>query len=237
MAGKKPVPRNPLELVQPPTRAGEVTFVDYLPPAVTPQQRPRSDGVHIDTALRRLPGHRAAVQLAGSPFRFEVRIVEEPGKAPQIVDLRIYSPPGFGDVAITNADLKAVPLARIAAAAGSGLLTSMHDVDTIPDRMVAPEKHTDAAKSEQPGRRGRGRPRKLTDEFLHEIADYAREAHRRGQPIPQYVAACVEPDPKRQPSANTVRWWLSKAREQRLLIPGELNRKPKNPPLEGGTPP
>jgi hypothetical protein len=236
MAGKKSVARNPLELVQPPTEAGEVTFVSHLPPAVTPQQRSTPDGTQGDTALRRLPGHRAVVQLAGSPFRFEVRVVEEPGKPPQIVDLRLYSPPGFGDVAITNTDLKSIPLARIAAAAGSGLLTSMHDLDTIPDRLAAPEKHTDAAKSEPPPRRGRGRPRKLTDEFLHRIADYAREAHRRGQPIPQYVAACIEPDPKRQPSPNTVRWWLSKAREQRLLIPGELNRKPKTPPPEGVTP-
>lgn len=237
MAGKRPVPRNPLELVQPPTKPGDVTFVDYLPPAVTPQQRARPDGAHGDPALRRLPGHRAVVQLAGSPFRFEVRVVEGPGQPPQIVDLRLYSPPGFGDVAITNADLKSIPLARIAAAAGSGLLTSMHDLDTIPDRLAAPEQHTDLAKSEQPRRRGRGRPRKLTDEFLRQIADYAREAHQRGQPIPQYVAACVEPDPKRQPSPNTVRWWLSKAREQRLLIPGELNRKPKTPPPEGDTPP
>lgn len=237
MTGKRSAPRNPLELVQPPTRAGDVTFVDYLPPAVTPQQRTRADGTQGDTALRRLSGHRAVVQLAGSPFRFEVRVVEEPGQTPQIVDLRICSPPGFGDVAITNADLKSIPLARIAAAAGSGLLTSMHDVDSIPDRLVAPEKHTDVAESEQSRRRGRGRPRKLTDEFLGRIADYAREAHRRGQPIPQYVAACVEPDPKRQPSPNTVRWWLSKAREQRLLIPGELNRKPKNPAPEGDTPP
>lgn len=237
MIGKKSVPRNPLELVQPPTRAGEVTFVDYLPPSVTPHQRSRVDGSPGDTALRRLPGHRAVVQLAGSPFRFEVRVVEEPGQPPQIVDLRIYSPPGFGDVAITNADLKSVPLARIAAAAGSGLLTSMDDVDTIPDRLAAPERHTDAATSEQPRRRGRGRPLKLTDEFLRRIAEYAREAHRRGQPIPQYVAACVEPDPKRQPSLNTVRWWLSKARQQRLLIPGELNRKPKIPPSEEEVPP
>jgi hypothetical protein len=76
------------------------------------------------------------VHLAGSPFRFEVRVVEEPGEPPQIMDLRIYSPPGFGDVAITNADLKSIPLARIAAAAGTGVLMSLHEVETIPDRLT-----------------------------------------------------------------------------------------------------
>ncbi|WP_327120638.1 hypothetical protein OHB12_16930 [Nocardia sp. NBC_01730] len=132
-------------------------------------------------------------------------MVEEPGKPPQVVDLRIYSPPWFGDVAITNADLESVPLARITAAAGSGLLTSMHDIDTVPDRLTAPELHTAAAKSSQRKPRGRGRPRKLTDEYLRKIAGYAREAHHHGQPIPQYIAACIEPDPRKQPRPNIVR--------------------------------
>lgn len=199
--------------------------MDYLPPAVTAAD---PNGSQTDTALRRLPGHRAVVRLAASPFLFEVRVVEQPGQPPHIMDLRIYAPPAFGDVAITNADLKSVPLARIAAAAGSGLLTSMHDIGSIPDRLVAPEEHTTATKSGRQPPRGRGRPRKLTDEFLRRIAEYAREAHRRGHPIPQYVAACVEPEPKKQPRPDTVRWWLAKARERGVLIPGELKGKPED---------
>lgn len=235
MGRNRSTPRNPHEAVHPPATRGEVTFVDWLPPAVASQQRDDSGRTGPDTALRRLPGHRAVVHLAGSPFRFEVRVVEEPGEPPQIMDLRIYSPPGFGDVAITNADLKSIPLARIAAAAGTGVLMSLHEVETIPDRLTAPEQHTTAAKSGQRQPRGRGRPRKLTDEFLRQIADYAREGHRRGQPIPQYVAACVEPEPKKQARPDTVRWWLAKAREKRFLIPGELTGKPRTTLGQGDT--
>ncbi|WP_153348221.1 hypothetical protein [Nocardia aurantia] len=204
-----------------------MTFVELLPPAVESELQQDAKRKGDDFLLRRLPGHRAVVQLAGLPFRFEVRVIEEPGKPPRIMELRIYSPPGFGDVAITNADLKSVPLARIAAAAGSGVLTSLNDVATMPERLAAPEQHTAAARSPQAQPRGRGRPRKLTDEFLQRIAEYAREGHRRGQPIPQYVAACVEPEPRRQARPDTVRWWLAKAREGRFLTPGELTRRPR----------
>lgn len=228
MERNKSTPRNPLEIVDPTAQRGEVTFVDWLPPAVA-HQTPVTGAA--DTALRRLPGHRAVVQLAGSPFRFEVRVVEEPGLPPRVVDLRVYSPPGFGDVAITNADLKSIPLARIAAAAGSGVLTSLRgDMDAIPDRLATPEKHTEAAKAGHKTMRGRGRPRKLTDEFLHQIADFAREGHRLGQPIPQYVAACVEPEPRNQARPDTVRWWLAKAREKKILMRGELAGKWKPRP-------
>ncbi|WP_157777430.1 hypothetical protein [Nocardia terpenica] len=236
MAGNRSTPEKSIEQLDRPTKHGEVTFVDYLPPAVAAQQRTNPDGGERDTALRRLPGHCAVVKLQGVPFRFDVRVVEKPGEPPQIVDLRIYAPWGTGDVAITNADLKSIPLARIAAAAGSGLLTSLDDYDAFLERVRAPELHTDAAKSGQRPRRGRGRPRKLTDEFLHRIAGYAREAHQRRQPIPQYVAARVEPEPHKQPRPDTVRWWLAKARERRILTPGELTGKPKTTLSQGGTP-
>lgn len=235
MSGKRVTPRNPLEAVSPPVESGDVVFVDYLPPVVTNVQTTNPDGSHRDTVLLRLAGHRAVVRLAGSPFLFEVRVVELPGQPPQIMDLRIYAPPAFGDVAITNADLKAIPLARVAAAAGTGLLTSMQDIASLPDRLIAPEKHTTAAESRQRPARGRGRPRKLTDEFLGRIAEYAREAHRQGQPILAYVAACVEAEPRKQPRPDTVRWWLARARERRLLIPGELIGKPEHQPSQGDT--
>ncbi|MFI5783908.1 hypothetical protein [Nocardia sp. NPDC051570] len=145
------------------------------------------------------------------------------------MDLRIYSPPGFGDIAITNADLKAIPLARIAAAAGSGLLTALADVDNIPNRLAAPERHTRVPMSPQKAPQRYGRPRKLTDEFLCQVAQYGREARRLGRPILQYIAYSIEPDPKRQAQPETVRSWLVQARRKGILEPGELAGKPGRP--------
>lgn len=235
MPTNKPTPSRHIVAVRPP-EPGDISFIDWLPPAPPSYRRTKPYDPEIDTALRRIPGHRAKIQIAGWPFCFEARVVEEPGSPPRVVDLRIYSPSGRDDVPITNADLKSIPLARIAAAAGSGLLTSMHDTNTIPDRMTAPERYTTFAQSAYKQQRGRGRPRKLTDEFLRRIADYAREAHRRGQPIPQYVAACVEPEPSKQARPDTVRWWLAKAREKKFLIPGELTGRPKKTVPQGNTP-
>ncbi|WP_157121255.1 hypothetical protein [Nocardia miyunensis] len=225
MVRNRSILRSPLEVVHPLATRGEISFVDWLPPAVTREVSKKTDRVTHDAGL---PGHRSVVQLEGWPFQFEVRVVETCGRPPQIVDLRIYAPGGFGDVVITNSDLKAVPLARIAAAAGSGVLTSLHDVRAVPDRLAAPEEHTAASESGHKQSRGRGRPRKLTDEFLRRVAEYAREGRLHGYPINRYVAACIEPEPKKRARPETVRSWLAKARERQFLIPGELLGKPRS---------
>lgn len=227
MARNRSTLRSPLEAVRPPARRGEVSFVNWSLQTVASDVSEKAGRATLDAGL---PGHRAVVQLEGWPFRFEVRVVEQAGHPPQIMDLRISAPPGFGDVAITNADLKAIPLARIAAAAGSGVLTSLHDVQTVPDRLAVPEEHTAAITSGNKQSRGRGRPRKLTADFLRQVAEYAREGSRLGYPINRYVAACIEPEPKKRARPETVRSWLVKAREQRLLMPGELRGKARSEP-------
>lgn len=224
MADKKPTPRNRLDFVAPGSRRGLVRSVGLLSPAVVEELIDNPNGPEPLTVLRRLPGTRAVIGLEGWPFHFEVRVIEEPGHEPQVVDLRIHSPEGCGEVAITNADLKAIPLARLAAAVG--LQTSGTDVFSSMKRWAEPEKHTAAMNAGTP-RRGKGRPKKLTDEFLGHVVEYAREAHQAGEPINAYVAASIESEPTRQPRPETVRWWLAQARERGILSPGELSRKRK----------
>ncbi|MGY2027634.1 MULTISPECIES: hypothetical protein [Nocardia] len=216
MEGNKPI-RKQLEWIPPGFERGQIRSISGMAPVVVEELIDNPDGPEPLTVLRRLPGVHAYVTLYGWPFEFEVRVVEVPGGKPQVVDLRLHSPAG-GDVAITNSDLKSVPLARIAAAIG--LEGNLFDTR----RFGEPEKHIAAAPEP---RSGRGRPRKLTDDFLRRVVEFAHEAHRNGQPINAYVAASVEPEPTKQPRPETVRWWLSQARERELLKPGELARNPK----------
>lgn len=219
--------RNRLDFVRPGTERGHVVEMDLLSPEVVEVLADNPDGGPPLTTWKRLPGQRATVVLSGWPFAFTVRVVEESGHAPRVVDLRIASPVECGDVSILNADLKAVPLARIAAAVSSGLLTS-GDSAFNPERWAAPEKHTAVERDRRAQKRKRGRPPKLTDEFLARVVDLARTAHRDGKPIVPFITASITPAGGPPPAPDTVRDWLAKAREREFYRPGELvKRKPK----------
>ncbi|MCM6774408.1 hypothetical protein NDR87_14280 [Nocardia sp. CDC159] len=229
MEGNKSNTRSPLEAVHPTARRGEIAYAERRPQAMVGLCRTHPGWQIHDVSGSGKTGHCAIVQLAGWPFRIEVRVIEDDGEPPRVVDLRIYSPPGFGDIAITNADLKAIPLARLAAAAGSGFLTALREVENIPCRLAAPEQHTVVPMSPQKTPRRYGRPRKLTDEFLRQVAEYGREARRLGRPVLQHIAFSIEPDPKRQAQPETVRSWLVQARKKGILDPGELASNRRRP--------
>lgn len=217
-------PSNQMNFVPPETERGHVVEMRLLSPELVEVFTDNPNGGAPFSAWKRLPGLQAKVVLSGWAFVFIVRVVEVPESSPRVVDLRIYSP--TDDVPILNADLRAVPLARIAAAVASGLLTSGEQVFD-PERWAASEQHSDAVKSNTRRARGRGRPTKLTDDFLREVARLAREAHQEGKPITAYVAANIEPDPSKQPRIDTVRWWLAEARKRGVLTSGELMGKYK----------
>jgi hypothetical protein len=220
----RPAKRNPLDFVHPGTKPGNVVGVQLLPPGYVTELRDNKDDFGNPLQVGRiLPGVRATLTLSGCPFTFTVRVVPDQDGTPQLVDLRVRSPIGCGDVAITNADLKAVSVATLIAAALNPPIPGIDAVsdETEPAAHVAPRI---------------GRPTQLTDEFLRDVTLFAREAWREGHPINGYVAARMQAAGKTSYHANheTVRGWRKAAVRRRrqsqaddsFLLSGELRGKP-----------
>lgn len=218
----QPSKRNALDFVHAGTKRGEVIGWSDLPPDYVTELRDNPEGFEkgpIEVG-RILPGERARLRLSGFPFVFDIRVVHDEHGNPHVVDLRMYSPPSLGDVAITNADLKAVSVAALAAAA------------TAPPIPGAQFVHEDEPVAQVA--RGRGRPKRLTDDFLREVTRLAREAHRNDHPINGYIAAGLEQTVGYLADEETVRGWRKAATARRRQFPhddsflrsGELRGKP-----------
>ena len=226
MDGKnRPANRNRLDFVLAGTKPGDVVSVAMLPPDFVTELRDNPDDFGNPLQVGRiLPGVRATLTLSGCPFAFTVRVARGQDGTPQLVDLRVRSPLECGDVAITNADLKAVSVATLIAAA---LNPPIPGIDTEPDE-TEPATRASARRT--------GRPTQLTDDFLRDVTQFAREACRGHYPINKYVAAAMKDTGKTRyhVSDETVRGWRRAAAKRRqdfpeddsFLLSGELRRKP-----------
>jgi hypothetical protein len=224
---KRPGKRNRLDFVHSGTKPGDVVSVQLLPPGYVTELRDNKDDFGNPLQVGRiLPGVRATLTLSGCPFAFTVRVVPDEDGTPQLVDLRVRSPIECGDVAITNADVKAISVATLTAAALNPPFPGVEVTadETEPGARVA---------------RRTGRPTQLTDEFLRDVTLFAREAWREGHPINGYVAARMLAADKIRYQANdeTVRGWRKAAVRRRrqsegddsFLISGELRGRPPKP--------
>lgn len=232
MPPKNPPPkRNALDFIPPGTKRGDVVSFEPLPPDYVTELRDSPDDFSNPLKVgRMLPGRRVALTLSGWPFKFIVRVVpDEDGKS-QVVDLRIHSPSALGDVPITNADLKAVPVAGLAATAMDPKIPGVE----ITREVV------------QPAIRRPGRPTKLTDDFLREVTRLAREAYGKDElptvdnyksPMNGYIVAGMKRAGLVDFDADeeTVRGWRKAATARRQQSPdddsflrsGELRGKPR----------
>lgn len=215
----RPSQRNKLDFVPPGTKRGEVLSYSPLPRAYVTELRDSPDGwEHSPIEVGRvLPGQRVALTLSGWPFEFIVRVVTDADGRPQIVDLRMRSPVELGDVPITNADLKAVPVAALAAFAIDPKIPGLDFTPTTGDE-------GDAATKDKP-RRSPGRPTKLTDAFLRDVSRLAREAWECRYPINDFVSGALLEDGKidRPAKPETVRGWLKAARARRRHFPSDAS--------------
>jgi hypothetical protein len=231
MTGKnQPAKRNRLDFVRPGTKSGDVVSIALLPPEFVTELRDNPDDFGKPLQVGRiLPGVRATLELSGCPFTFMVRVVTDGGGTPQLVDLRVRSPIDCGDVAITNADLKAVSVATLIDAAMSPPVPGVRNASAEPD----PAAHV---------ARRPGRPTQLTDAFLRDVTRLARQAWREeAEDINLYVAAAMLAEGKIGHHAypETVRGWRKAAAKRRkkpppgqpedddsFLLAGELRGKP-----------
>ncbi len=230
---RKRTPRNKWDFVQPGTQPGDVLEWSPLAPdyvtvtALADNPDEFNKGPIEHEVDRILPGVRAALRLSGCPFKFVVRVVRDEQNNPRVVDLRMYSPHYFGDVPITNADLKAVPLARLAAYSLDPEIPGLE----IPGLEIV---HTD---DDPPSdvEREPGRPKMLTDDFLRKVTRLAREARENNRDINRYIAAGMRPTVGRTVGESAVRRWRTEAIARRRKSPednsflrsGELRGKPR----------
>lgn len=221
---KRPAMRNRIDFVHPGTKRGDVVGFSLLEPSYVTELRDNPADFENPLQVGRiLPGVRATLRLSGCPFTFTVRVVPDQDGTPQLVDLRVRSPIDCGDVAITNADLKAVSVANLIAAA---LNPPIPGIEAVANE-TEPAGHV-ALRS--------GRPTQLTDEFLRDVTRFARQAWRDRHPINDYVAAAMLDAGKTRYRANaqTVRGWRKAAVRRRgqsptddsFLLSGELRGKP-----------
>jgi hypothetical protein len=173
---------------------------------------------------RVLPGTRATISMAGwLPFRLTARVVLDRDGNPQVVDLRLRSP---DDTPITNAVLKSIPVAKLAAAVMSPRIPGVELQHHTPDHAaIAPPL---------------GQRVKLTDDFLRDVTRLAREAWQSRFPINDFIAAALHEEGKTKTRAKVeaVRGWRKAAAARRRQSPddhsflqsGELRG---NPPQEG----
>jgi hypothetical protein len=204
--------------------AHDFDSVTFLSPDYVTELRDNPDDFSNPLKVGRiLPGTRVALKPSGCPFEFIVRVAPDQAGRPQVVDLRMRSPVARGDVPITNADLKQVPIAALAAAAMNPPMPGVevtHDVQPVAEVARRP-----------------GRPTKLTDDFLRDVTRLAREAWREDFPINDFVAAALVEEGKIRKKAKepTVRGWRKAAAARRRESPdddsflrsGELRGKPR----------
>lgn len=175
----------------------------------------------------RVIGNQAYVSLVGHRLRYWVRWASGPN-GPEVMALEMESRHG-DTLPITSADLRSIPLRKIAAAAarkcGEDFMTHHVGVAADPDaiRFFAPPsedagsgvKWSDLLQTPEPSS---GRRRDLDDEHLRAVAQLARAAFKQGHKVRDVIAE------RYTVSVFTVDKWLAAARDREFLTPGELSR-------------
>ncbi|MFC9894220.1 hypothetical protein ACFVMC_11055 [Nocardia sp. NPDC127579] len=161
--------------------------------------------------------YQALVTLMGHDLRYRAKI-NGSDRGPVVCALTIESESGRE---ITAQDLRAIPVRRIAAAVaqrcsrmGIGEIREDVSFEDIPDQL----KVSDLQPVEPPPPGGR---RRMTDEFLMEVAQLARTAFASGELVRPTLAKHFYNSP------YTVDKWLAAARERGYLNPGEISRTRK----------
>jgi hypothetical protein len=163
--------------------------------------------------------------LHGHDLSYFVRIVYT-ATGPAVVDLTITNPTGRP---LTAADLRAIPLHRLARAVAAKARTLTFD-DINPNVTADSLERSSLTFNDLDPDNYRGRTttssprpgkRTLTDEFLTEIAALARDLRDNdpGLPIREEIAR------RRHVSIHAVDKWLAAARKHGHLQLGELNKR------------
>ncbi|MGV9671305.1 hypothetical protein ACWDPV_12015 [Gordonia sp. NPDC003504] len=152
------------------------------------------------------------VRLHGRDLEYTATC-ETGATGPHVVALSLTTD---GGRPLTVADLRAVPLRRIAAAVGN--------VIPLPGSGVTDLDWSTFGEPDRPPKRARprGRPPKLTDDDHRRVAELARQAVRDGKPVRRFLSQRLDLSP------STVDTRLRKAEEHGYLQPGELPRGVKS---------
>lgn len=173
-------------------------------------------GVDLDGYL-----DRGTVTLHGHDLAYFVRLVFTPA-GPAVADLTVINPAGRP---VTAADLRAIPLHRlaraVAAKARTRTLGELNSNVTAKSLERSGVTWGDLDPDNYRGKEAQSAPRRrrlLTDEYLTEIATLARELRdtQPGLPIRIEIAR------RYHVSVPTVDKWLAAARKRGILTPGEL---------------